>query len=243
MLIQLPFAHIVIKSLNPPVFIFQNLIKISGPEQFHSLGCILEGQFFKVLQALHLSIACHNIRLFNNGGKSNIVFSAIAYNCKLPVLHMSRHETCAVICIVNIYRISVKSLLIADYTVRRGVHKSPDRSLPLILKRKASSVFFSLSYSHNNPRLRENNIRLWNMKISFGKTFDLIFQISHLLTILVSAQKAKNRYYELYHYSYMSCNGRIKEFVSDCIQVYSPVLLLFTLEIFRHLHIIQLFIS
>ena len=34
------------------------------------------------------------------------------------------------------------------------------------------------------------------MKISFGKTFDLILQISHLLTILL-LPNGKIRYYEL----------------------------------------------
>src|SRR5699024_4321732 len=122
---------------------------------------------------------------FNNSCKSNIVFPAIAYNCKLSMLYMPRHKSCSVICIINIYRISVKALLITDHTVRGWIYKAADRSFPLILKRETSPVFFSLSDSHNNPGLRENNIRLWNMKISFGKTFDLIFQISHLLTILV----------------------------------------------------------
>src|SRR5699024_7721068 len=97
---------------------------------------------------------------------------------------------------INVDRIGIKTLLIAVHTIRRGIHEPADRTLPLILKGKTPSVFFTLADTHYDPCLRENNLRLRDMEISFGKTFDLILQISHLLTILL-LPNGKIRYYEL----------------------------------------------
>ena len=80
---------------------------------------------------------------------------------------MSRNQTGSVICIRDVHRIPIKSLLLTAYPKRRWINQSTDRPLSLILERKASFVHLAFSDTHDDPRLRENNLRLWNMKISF----------------------------------------------------------------------------
>ena len=101
------------------------------------------------------------------------------------MLYVPGPQSCTIICIVDIHRIAVKSLLITLHTIRRGIDKTTDGPFPLILEREAPPVFFTLADSHDNPGFRENDLRLRNMEIPFGKTFDLVFQISHLLIILI----------------------------------------------------------
>ena len=151
----------------------------------HRLRRIAEGKLLKVFQTLHLSITCHYKWFFNDRCKSDVILSAVADNRKLSVFHMSRHKPRTVICIIDIHRIAVKPLLVAVDTVRGGIDQSADGPLPLVLERKAPPVFFSLADTHDDPRLREDDLRLRDVEIPFGKSLDLILQISHLLTILL----------------------------------------------------------
>ena len=58
---------------------------------------------------------------------------------------MSRHKSSSIVCIINIYRISIKTLLCALYTIGRRIYKSTYCPFPFILQRKASLIFFSFS--------------------------------------------------------------------------------------------------
>ena len=141
------------------------------------------------------------------------------------MLDMSRNKSPSVICIINIYRISVKALLHTLDSVRRWIHQAADCPLSFILQGKTPLILFSFPDTHNDMRLRKYNLRLWDMKIPFCKSLDLIFQIGHLLIILnlsaigqmvsdilsVSDFRAERRYYELYHHPAVSCNGRTQE--------------------------------
>ena len=103
--------------------------------------------------------------------------------------------------------------------------RAADRPLSFILQGKTPLILFSFPDTHNDMRLRKYNLRLWDMKIPFCKSLDLIFQIGHLLIILnlsaigqmvsdilsVSDFRAERRYYELYHHPAVSCNGRTQE--------------------------------
>ena len=185
MLIQFPFTHVIIKCLDPRVFILKNLKKVSGPEQLHCLSRITICKLLKVFQTLDFSIPGHNERLLDNCSKRNIIFTAIAYNRKLSVFNMSRHKSSSVICIIDIYRIPIKALLCTLYTIRRRIDKSAYCPFSFILQRKASLIFLSFSDTHRNVSLRENNFRLRDVKIPLCKTFDLILQIRHLLKFLI----------------------------------------------------------
>ena len=109
---------------------------------------------------------------------------------------MPGQKPAAVICIINIDRIAVKALLVTLNTIRGGIYKASYGPLPLVLEREAPPVFFSLADAHDDPRLRKDDLRLWDVKIPFGKSLDLILQISHLLKILL-LPRAKVRYFEL----------------------------------------------
>ena len=139
---------------------------------------------------------------------------------------MPRDQPSAVICIGYIYRIPVKPLLCTAHTVGRRIDQSPYRALSLILKREAPLIFFTFPDAHDNMGLREYYLRLGDVEISPCKTFDLVLQIRHLLKILVSAQMAERRYYELYHHCSVTCNGVIKEILIHpytCIQFHSNI--------------------
>lgn len=63
--------------------------------------------------------------------------------------------------------------------------QAPGSYLPPDSEVRNSPCIFSLADTHNDSCFRENDLRLRDMKITFGKTLDLILQISHLLTILL----------------------------------------------------------
>ena len=219
MLIKLPLSHIIVESLDADVLIFQNLIKIAGSEQLLSLCRISEGQLFKVLKTLYLAVACHDKRLLNDGCKGNVKFAAVADNGEFSMLHMPRHKPSSVICIIYIYRIAVESFFGALNAVRGRIDQSPYRSLSLILKRKASFIFLSFSDPHHNMGFGKDNFRLRDMEIPFCKTFDLIFQIRHLLIILVPAGRQKDatmNYIIIVQYMAM---GEYNNLFPDCIHV------------------------
>ena len=98
---------------------------------------------------------------------------------------MPRHKPAAVICIIDIDRIAVKPLFITVDTIRGGIDKTSDSPFPLVLERKTPPVIFSLADTHRDPGLGEYDLRLRDVEIPFGKSLDLILQISHLLTILL----------------------------------------------------------
>ena len=94
---------------------------------------------------------------------------------------MSRHQSGTVIHIVDIHRIAVKACLFAAHAEGRRIHQSPDGSLSLVLQGKTAFIYFPFPYPHGNVGLGKDDIWLWNMKVSFGKTLNLILQIRHLL--------------------------------------------------------------
>ena len=97
---------------------------------------------------------------------------------------MSRHQPGTVICIIDINRVPIEALFLTMDTIRRGIYKPSDSPLALVLQGKTPLIHLPLTDTHNNPCLGENNLRLRNVKISFGKTFNLILQVSHLLIFL-----------------------------------------------------------
>ena len=188
LLIQFPFPHIFIKRLDPLIFVFQYFVKISGAKQLYCLSRIPKRQLLKIVKTLYLPIARHNIRFLDNRGKCDIILAAVANDRKLPMFDMPRHQPAAVICIIYIDRIPVETLFVTLHTIRRGIDKTSDRSFPLIFQWKTSSVFFPFSDSHYNMCFRKYNFRLRNMKVAFGKSFDLILQICHLLIIFAAVR-------------------------------------------------------
>ena len=144
---------------------------------------IHESKFFKIIQTLHFAVSSHHKRLLYNRRIRNIKFSAIAHNRKLTVLHMPRNKTGSIVSKVNIDWIPVKPFLVSVNPVGGRIHQTTDTSLALILQRKTALIDLPFSYPHNDPSLRKLDFRLWNMKIVFCQTFDLVLQICHLLIL------------------------------------------------------------
>ncbi len=90
---------------------------------------------------------------------------------------MPRYKAGTIICIINIDRISFKALLHAFDPVRRRVNQPPDIPLILILQRKTALVDLALSDPHHDPGFRKYDFRLRSCKVSFCKTFDLVFHL------------------------------------------------------------------
>lgn len=136
---------------------------------------------------------------------------------------MPGHKPSPVICIIDIHGIAVKALLLTLNTVRGRIDKTSYRTLPLILKRKTSFIFLPLAHAHDDMGLRKDDFRLGDMKISFCKTFDLIFQIGHLLIILFPARRQKNATMNYSIIEQYLAMGEYKNLFPYCIHVYRTV--------------------
>ena len=117
-----PLSHIIIEMEDPLIFIFQNLIEISGAEQASCFGEIFDRKLSEIIRALHLSVACHNIRFLNNGCKGQFILSAGTHNGKLSLFHMSRLQSSAIICKFYSRRVPFEPLVFKMNTKRRGIY-------------------------------------------------------------------------------------------------------------------------
>ncbi len=174
---QGPFTHIVIKVENTLIFILQNFIKRFGAEKTACLRVILDRKLSEIICALYFSVGSHNVGLFDNRSKCQLILAPRAHNRKFPLLNMPRFQASPVIGKLYSCRISFKTLFFKAHTKRRGVYEPPDFAVIIALNLQSSPVNFP--FADNQHQICLLKLHFWpNLtEVSFGKFLNLIFQV------------------------------------------------------------------